>query len=126
MPFNLLMYINAAVGGLFGVLFLIGPERSLAVYGLESDPATALLVRLLGALFAGSAVAAWFVRLEQPSPARRAMVLGYLTACTLSLVVMVIAMVGGVLNSSGWLGVAIFGLLSLLHGQTAWRERPGR
>jgi NhaP-type Na+/H+ and K+/H+ antiporter len=123
MPFNLLMFINAAVGGIFGALFLIGPERSLAVYELDADPASALLVRLLGAIFLGSAVTAYFTRLAEPSTARRAIVYGYLTASTLALILMAYAMFSDLLGGSGWLAVVTFGLLALLHGQVAWRER---
>lgn len=123
MPFNLLMFINAAVGGIFGALFVIGPERSLAVYGLDADPASAMLVRLLGAVFIGAAVTAYFSRPAEPSIARRAVVFGFLTASALAFLVLLLAMVSSLLSSAGWLGVVLFGLLALLHGQMALSER---
>ena len=113
MKLRTLMLINTVVALIFGVAFVVAPGWTMGLYG---DSANAVL-ELTGQLFGGSLVAfavlTWFARNSGESDARRAIILSMLVGDAIGFVVSLIGQLGGVLNSLGWLTVAIYLLLAL-------------
>ncbi len=56
--------VNAVLGVLFGIGFLLAPHAVLAAYGVGGDAVTAYLARLLGAAYIGIGLLSWRLRGE--------------------------------------------------------------
>ena len=56
------MILSAAFLTAIGLAMLLVPERVLGVHGTQVDDATALLIRMSGALYVGFASLNWFAR----------------------------------------------------------------
>ena len=104
MKLNVLFSIYAVVAAISCVLYLLFPAFSMTLYsdGPNADPQAIMLFRLVGALFGGIAVMAWFGRNAEPSASRDAMVHGLTVLNGLAAVVTFWAAVSGVYNQFAW------------------------
>ena len=111
-----LLLINAIAALFFGVVFVLLPEQTLAQYGVKLMPKAGIFVgRLFGATMLGIAVISWFAR-SMDAEAQSSIVLGFLVVAGGGFIVSLLAQIDGVVNSLGWLTVAIYLLFGLGFG----------
>lgn len=113
MKLNTLMVINAIVAALFGIAFVLVPAQVIQLYGITVDAPLKYVGQLLGAAFVGFAILTWLARNATDSDARRAIVLALFVSDGVGFVVALIGQLAGVVNSFGWLNVAIYLLFAL-------------
>jgi hypothetical protein len=113
MRLNTLFVISAALGAVFGVLFVVVPGPLASVYGITLDKAGLLIAQLFGAALIGFAVLDWLARGVTDPDARQAIVLGNLAADVIGFVVILLGQLAGIANAVGWTTVAIYLLLAL-------------
>ena len=116
MKLNNLMVINAIVAALFGIAFVLVPAQVIQLYGITVDAPLKYVGQLLGASFVGFAFLTWLARNATDSDARRAIVLALFVSDGVGFVVALIGQLAGVVNSLGWLNVAIYLLFALGFG----------
>jgi len=97
-----LLSVFAIASGVVCAEFFIQPGFWITLYGASADMQAKFLFRLLAALFGGMAVMAWSGRTSEPSPARRAMIRGLISANALIGVLAISAAVTGVYNAFAW------------------------
>ena len=113
MKLRTLMLVNTVVAFIFGVSFVVAPGQTMALYLIPADAPLLLTGQLFGACLVGFAVLTWLARNAGESDARRAIVLSLFVGDAVGFVVSLIGQLGGVLNSLGWLNVAIYLVLAL-------------
>ena len=124
-----LAVVSAVVAGLFGLTALLLPAPFLAVFGVELPEAGLVVTRLFGANVLGIAVLDWFARDDLRGGGRpgaeRGIVLVNVLSPTLSIILVVGAIFGGIVNALGWVTVAILAVLGVAWVYLGLVERPG-
>lgn len=124
-----LAVVSAVVAGIFGLAALIVPAQFLAPFGVELPEAGLVVTRLFGAQVLAIAVLDWFARNDLRGGGRpgaeRGIVLVNVLAPTLSIILVVGAILGGIVNALGWVNAAILALLVIAWIYLGLLERPG-
>lgn len=110
--------VAAITSLLFGSVGLIQPQLMTTAFGIEATPTVLALARLLSASYLGMAVLAWLARGLTDSAAWRAVAGANAVSWGLSAVVLAIALVSGLGNSSAWAMVAMQLVFTLLWSMT--------
>src|SRR5258708_6826754 len=97
-----LFVADALLAFVFAVGLLVAPAALLAMFGVASDPARALLARLLGAAIFGHAAILWQARDSTETPSARYIVWGNLLFDVTATVVSAMGAASGVTNALGW------------------------
>ncbi len=105
--------ISAIVALLFGLGFLIFPQRSVAEFGMEATPAVLSFARAVGSLLVGLGILNWMVRNERMSVSLRAILWANLIIQGIDAVLNILDITSGVVNASAWVGEAVHVLLAL-------------
>ena len=110
-----LFIVNSIVAILFGLGFVLIPSTVVDYYGVELSDAGLYVAQLLGAAFIGFAFLTWFAKDSRESSARRAILLAMLVSDAIGFVVALLMQIAdpAIVNSLGWLTVAIYLLLAL-------------
>ena len=108
--------ITAIIACVFGVLFVIIPGEVYSWYGIGSGIAMNYMGRLFGAALIAIALVCWLSRNAADSDARKAIVFSIFIADAIGFIVALIGQLNNVVNSLGWLTVAIYFLISLGFG----------
>ena len=116
MKLNTLMVINAIVAAVFGIAFVLVPAQVIQLYGITVDAPLKYVGQLFGASLVGFAFLTWSARNATDSDARRAIVLALFVSDGVGFIVALIGQLAGVVNSLGWLNVAIYLILALGFG----------
>jgi hypothetical protein len=113
--------INAVVAFLFGLAFLILPDTTLSLYGVQLTPPGVMVSRLLGAAFLGFGIITWMLR-NSSGPEVRAVVLALALSELLGFVVSLYYQLKGISNPLGWSTVVIYLLLGAGFAYFYWRN----
>lgn len=105
--------INVIVSLILGLGYFLVPDQATAPLGMTLDAGGIVVARVAGALLLGYAAVSWFVRNLSDADIRRAIVPGYVVGYLFTFLATLWGQLGGVLNSLGWINVAI-SLLFLL------------
>ncbi len=105
--------IKAVVVVLFGIGFVVIPQRVLSWYAVSLDPGGAFMTRLYGAAFLLLGVLLWSARKAPQSDVRRAIVLAVLIGDAIGFVVALSGQLSGLMNALGWTVVGLYLLLAL-------------
>ena len=116
MKLSMLMVGNAALALLFALGFLLAPERMLSAYGAAGNAELVQMARFFGSAMLGYALLTWLARNVAESTARRAILLSLFLSFVIGLIVAVQGQVSGVVNSLGWLTVALYLVFALGYG----------
>jgi hypothetical protein len=116
MKLNTLFTITAVVTLAFGIGFLIAPGALLGIYGLSVDSVGVLLARFAGSAFICLAPLTWLAREFPDTQVRRALVISIFPTFAIGFVVALLAQISGLMNSLGWLYVALPLLFTLGYG----------
>ena len=122
MKIKTLMIISAVITVLFGLAFLIIPERFLELYGDTPIEPMKYVGQLFGASHIGLAVLAWSARNSSDSSARKAIILSLFIGHGIGFIVALIGQLNDVVNALGWLTVAIYFLISLGFGYFRFKK----
>jgi len=123
MRLSSLLLIAGLLALVFGLGFLLVPQAVLPVYGIQPDPATALMSRFFGAALVNLGAAVYLIRDVQEAPAQRALVVAGVVGSVAGLGVALMGQLSGLVNAVGWSTVAIYGAL-LLGYSSFLRSRP--
>jgi hypothetical protein len=115
MKLSNLFLANAIVAIIFGVGFLLIPDKVLGFYALATNEAGILLTQLYGAALVGYAIITWFAR-SASAEMQRNLVLSLLVTFAVGTVIIVLAELRGVANGLGWVNVVIFVVFTLGYG----------
>ena len=124
MRLTLTMTVTAIGSLLFGLAYLLFPERLLFLYGVSLDPSNQWIARYLGATILGFGVVNWLGRGAQSGPALRAIITGTFTVSIVGFVVSIFELFNGSGNMFVWSTAAIYFLLSLGYGDFIFRAPP--
>jgi len=113
MKLSSLLVVDAVIGVVFGVAFVVASGPLLSIYGITLDKAGTLVAQLFGALLIGFAILNWLARNVTEPEARQAVVYGNLVGAAIGFVVILIGQLAGIANAVGWSTVAIYLLLTL-------------
>ena len=116
MKLNTLFTITAVVSLAFGIGFLIAPGAVLGIYGLTVDPVGVLLARFAGSAFICLTPLTWLARDFSDARVRRVLVISIFPTFAIGFVVALLAQLGGLMNSLGWLYVTLPLLFALGYG----------
>ena len=128
MTIRTLAVASAVVAALYGLGALLVPVQFLAPFGVELPEAGLLTTRLFGANLLALAVIDWFARNElrgggQPG-AERGIVLANVLSPTLSIIVVVAAIFGDIVNALGWVNVGLLAVIAAAWLVLGLLERP--
>jgi hypothetical protein len=115
--------IAAVIAALFGVGFLLAPERVVALYGGTLSPAGAVVGRILGSSLIAIAIMFWASREQLGADVLRAVLIAGPVANALDLVIMLHATVSGIVSGLGWTSVILHILLAAGFGYFAFGRR---
>ena len=116
MKLSTLMVINTVISAVFGIAFVLIPWQVLSLYGVQPNPTLNFVGQLFGVSLVTFAVLTWSARNATVSDARNAIVLAFFIGDSLGFIIALIAQLGGVVNTLGWLTVAIYLILALGFG----------
>ncbi len=122
MKIKTLMVISAVVFVVFGLAFIIMPERLLLMYGNPVDAPMKYLGQLFGASHIGFAVLSWSARNSSDSSARNAIILALFIGHGIGFIVALIGQLNGVVNALGWSTTAIYFLISAGFGYFRFKK----
>lgn len=115
MQLRMLLSVNAVLAILHGLGFILLPEVLLDLYQVSLAPGASLMGQLFGAELLVVAVICWKARDFSSPDVLAAVVLANLVADVVGTVISVRATVNGIMGSTGWLAVAIYGLLAIAY-----------
>jgi hypothetical protein len=116
--------VNAVLGIIFGLAFLLMPAQTTALYGVDLTEGGLFVTRLLAAEFITLGILAWLVREMEASATRQTIVMAYFISNTLGFLVSLYAQLTGVVNGLGWTTVIIYLLLALAFGYFQFMRQP--
>lgn len=110
MSYRILFVLNAIVAFLFGLAFLIVPERVLGLFGTtEQYASTLLLARFFGTAMLALGLVLWFAKDAQEG-VQRGMGIALIVGAVAGLIVVLIGTLSSsaVIRSNGWIAMLIY------------------
>lgn len=101
--------LSAVLSVVFGLSFVATPTQSLAAYGF-TDPSAGHVyaLRWFGVYLIATGVLNWMARGVEPSDARRAIVAFNLVSGSAGIVLALVGVLQGIVNTFGWVSVVIY------------------
>jgi hypothetical protein len=116
MTFKNFMIIKAIVCLGFGIILVFVPGVLMDFLGASLGPGGTFLGRVYGASLFGTLMLTWFGRNVAESEARRPILLHLFVYDAIGIIVTVLAVMSGVLNTLGWGIVAVYLVIALGSG----------
>jgi hypothetical protein len=115
--------IAAVVALIFALGLILMPASMGSLYGTGTSPNQLLLGRLFGSALLGFGLLNWMAK-DMEYASLRPVLAGNLVGDLVGLIVTVMGTLGGVMNSMGWLSVAIYLVLVLGFGYLYFMGQP--
>lgn len=115
--------VAAVVALIFALGLILMPDFMGTLYGLGTSPVQALIARLFGSALLGIGLMNWMAR-DLDYAAVRPILLGNLAGDTVGFIVCLMGILGGVMNATGWLSVALYLILILGFGYLYFMGQP--
>lgn len=112
MKLSSFLVVKAIISLAFGISFVAVPAAVWSIYGVTLDPAGILMTRFIGACLTGIGLICWLTR-NADSSALKSVTLSLCIADTIGFIVAVSGQLSGIMNTLGWIIVAIWLLLAL-------------
>jgi len=106
------LVVKAIISLAFGIGLALVPAVVMEVYGVTLDSAGILMARFCGACLIGIGLICWIDR-SADHDALQGITLALFVADTVGFIVALLAQLSGVMNTLGWINVAIWLLLAL-------------
>ena len=116
MKLKTLLMIKAIVCLCLGIPILFVPDFIYSIFGATLVAGGIFAAREYGASMIGILMLTWFARNSQESEARWAIVLGLFVYDAIGVVITLIAILSGTLNTMAWLVVALYLFLAIGFG----------
>ena len=123
MQLNIFLIIATVVAAAFGLAFLIVPAELMALYGPRLNASGVVVGRIAGSTILAFSIVYWGARNGKGAEALKAVLVAACISNGLDALIMVQATWIGIVNSLGWIQVAINGLLALGFAYFAWSKR---
>lgn len=117
------MSVAAGLSVVSGLVALLAPAQSAAVFGLDVNEVGLSQTRMLGAAYLGYASIVWFGRNILDNTAQRAIALGNFVSWALSVVVTTAGVMGGLAGTQTWLLVVVEVVFTAAWGYFAFIDR---
>ena len=124
MPLRTLLLLAGLIALVFGLGFLLIPRPLLTLYGVPTDPPVVLISRFFGAALVQLGLVLYLIRDVGDLRTQRGVIIGSFIGSVAGLVVALTGQFWGLVNSLGWLNVAIYGLLTLGYGSFMFGRPP--
>lgn len=115
MNMRALLTFNAILSAVHGVGYVLAPNFLMNFYQVASSPAAAFSGQLFGTELLFIAIVCWKARDFASLPALQAIALAGVVANTVGAVLCTLAITGGVMGPTGWLGVLFYAVLALAY-----------
>ncbi len=112
MKISSFLMLKAIISLAFGIGFAVIPAVVWSIYGLTLDPAEIMMTRFFGACLLGIGLICWITR-NADFNTLKGITLSLCIADTIGFVIALSAQLSGILNTLGWINVAIWLLLAL-------------
>ena len=112
MKLSTFLIVKAIVCFLFAIGYIVAPVATGSIYEITLDPDGILMARFFGALLFGIGLILWLSR-NADWNMLKGITLSLFIADTAGFIIALVAQLAGVMNSLGWIIVAIWLLLSL-------------
>ena len=113
---NTLLLVAMIVEGVFAIGFVAVPGQMLGPYGVTLDRTATTFVRLFGSAVLTFPVLLWYARAWADVALKRVAIRTLFVYYVVSTVLIVIAQLGGLMNSLGWIIVGIHVLFMIWFG----------
>ena len=123
MRLKLTLTVTAIGSFLFGVAFLLFPDKVASLYGVTIDQSNQY-PRFFGTALIGFGTVLWLARKISSGPALRAIISGSFIASLTGFVVSIFQAIDTTGNSLEWSTVAIYLLLTIGFGDFVFRTPP--
>jgi len=108
---NFLM-LKAIISLAFGIGFVVIPAVVWSIYGLTLEPAEIMMTRFFGACLSGIGLICWITR-KADFNTLKGIILSLCIADTVGFIIALAAQVSDIVNTLGWINVAIWLFLAL-------------
>lgn len=125
MNYRMMFALNSVVALLFGLGFLLVPNRALGLFGTETFVSTVLLARLFGAAMLGLGLALWFAKDVRDPAMQKGLGIALLVTALTGLVVSGLGTFAShaVLRTNGWAMMLVYLLFGLGYGYLLFPKR---
>jgi len=113
MNYRLIFALNALVGVVFGIGFLLVPKLALNQFGVDQYESTRLSSQFFGTAILTVGLLAWFARSVEDEGALRGFGMALLAGSLAGLVVAVIGAWTGTMRNLAWLPIVLYALFGL-------------
>jgi len=120
MSFKTLMIIKAVVCLVFGIAFIFLPSKLLSIFGVTLGTGAVFPAWEYGAAILGNLVLTWSARNASESVARAAIIWALFVYDGIGVIVSLVGVFTGILNSLGWLVVVLYLFFTLGFGYFAF------
>ena len=103
---------KAIISLAFGLGFVVIPAVVWSIYGLTLDPAEIMMTRFFGACLLGIGLICWFTR-NADFKVLKGITLSLCIADTIGFIIALTAQLSDIVNTLGWINVAIWLFLAL-------------
>jgi hypothetical protein len=100
--------ISSIFAMLYGLGFLLLPGPSIALYGTEPEPHLMLIMRFFGSTLLAFGVLVWFGKNFRDWEAVRGVLIAVIILNVVGLLVTVLGMAEGLLNSTAWSSLILY------------------
>ena len=120
----LTMTVSAIGSLLFGLSYLLFPERVLSIYNIVLEPSNQWVPRYFGANLLGIAAICWYGRSAKSGIALIAIIKGIFVTTIIGFAVSIFEIINSAGNMLVWSTLTIYFLLSLGFGDFVFRTPP--
>jgi hypothetical protein len=115
MNYRIMFVLNALVALVFGLGFLIIPNRILELFGTETYNSTVLVSRFFGTAMFALGLVLWFAKNADNESVQRGMGIALFVGALAGLIVTVmgVSSASGVIRSNGWIVIVLYLLFGL-------------
>ena len=112
MKISSFLMVKAIISLAFGIGFVVIPTAVWSIYGVTIDPVGILMTRFLAACLLGIGLICWVTR-NADFNTLKGITLSLCIADTIGFIIALSAQLSGIINTLGWINVAIWLLLAL-------------
>ncbi len=124
MRLSLTMTVTAIGSLLFGLAYLLFPERIMSIYNIVLEPSNQWVARYFGSSLLGIAAMCWYGRSANSGVALHAIIKGVFITTVIGFAVSIFEIINGTGNMLVWSTIVIYFLLSLGFGDFVFRTPP--
>ena len=119
-----LLQFNLLASAILGLTFILVPRHTLALYGLLGDGRLYLIAQYFGSTHVAFSVLLWLALAADDSQFLRMIVISFFAGDLAGTIVLLIAQLNGLMNTSGWALVGLSALLALGYGYGTLKGLP--